>query len=349
VSSVTEALGTKRVLEPPGALPQAALQLDISLPLQPYEIEVAVDTLCLDSTSFRQLVESNGCDPGKIGEAIASIVARRGKMQNPVTGSGGILTGTVCAVGEDYRDPPPIGARIVTLASLTLTPLRLESVGDVDIGSPHVPVTGTAYLPWTAPWTDYPDGVPLEAALAALDVCNSASQTRALINRDTRTVLVLGGGHAGLLALAAARDSLSSEAARIVLMDADERICQRARDLDLCDIGICADLRDAVGALRLLEQAGVPRADLTVVVVNANDCEAASILLTANTGTVLFFSMATSFTKAALGSEGMASTARMLIGSGYMPDRGAYAMELLSRDERLQHALAGPVTTPAAG
>jgi L-erythro-3,5-diaminohexanoate dehydrogenase len=57
--------------------------------------------------------------------------------------------------------------------------------------------------------------------------------------------------------------------------------------------------------------------------------------------------MATSFTKAALGSEGMASTARMLIGSGYMPDRGEYAMQLLSRDERLQHALAGPVRAPA--
>jgi L-erythro-3,5-diaminohexanoate dehydrogenase len=54
---------------------------------------------------------------------------------------------------------------------------------------------------------------------------------------------------------------------------------------------------------------------------------------------VLFFSMATSFTKAALGSEGMASRARMLIGSGYMPDRGAYALELLTRDERLQRAL----------
>jgi L-erythro-3,5-diaminohexanoate dehydrogenase len=346
VSSLIEALGTKRVLEPPGALPQAAQRLDLSLPLQRYEIEIGVDTLCLDSTSFRQLVESSDRDPVRIADTIMGIVAERGKMQNPVTGSGGILTGTVRAVGVQYPDPPPIGARIVTLASLTLTPLRLESVGEVDVTSPHIPVSGTAYLPWTAPSTDYPEGVPLEAALAALDVCNSASQTRALIDSGTRTVLVLGGGHAGVLALAAARDSLSDPAARIVLMDADERVCRRARDLELCDIAIRADLRDAVGALELLEQAGVPRADLTVVVVNATDCEAASILLTANHGTVLFFSMATSFTKAALGSEGMASTARMLIGSGYMPDRGEYAMELLSRDERLQRVLAGPVKAP---
>ncbi len=335
--SLIEALGTKRVLEPAGALPQAALRLDATLPLQPYEIEVDVDTLCLDSTSFRQLVAANA--PEKVPEAILSIVATRGKMHNPVTGSGGILSGTVHAIGDTFRDPPPLGLRIVTLASLTLTPLRLETVRHVDPGSPHVSVTGTAYLPWTAPWTAYPEAMPFEATLAALDVCNAASQTRSLIDEDTRSVLVLGGGHAGLLALAAARDSLPA-AARLVLIDADPRICRRARDLDLCDVAVCVDLRDAVTALRSLEEAELPRADVTVVVVNAADCEATAILLTADHGTVLFFSMATSFTKAALGSESMASTARMLVGSGYAPDRGAYALELVGRDQRLARALA---------
>jgi L-erythro-3,5-diaminohexanoate dehydrogenase len=338
-SSLVEALGVNRVLDPAGALPQAAARLDATLPRQPYEIELAVDTLCVDSTSFRQLVESNDRDPPRIAAAILAIVASRGKMHNPVTGSGGILTGTVIAVGESYRDPPPIGARVISLASLTLTPIRLEAIGEVDPDSARVPVTGTAYLPWTAPWAAHPDDIPLDAALAALDVCNAASQTRDLIEGCTRTVLVLGGGHGGLLALAAARDRVQP-GARLVLMDADDRICQRARGLGLCDLALRVDLRDAVGALNSLETAGVGRADLTVVVVNATDCEAAAILLTAAHGTVLFFSMATSFSKAALGSEGMASTARMLVGSGYVPDRGAYALELLRRDERLQRAIA---------
>jgi L-erythro-3,5-diaminohexanoate dehydrogenase len=340
MSSLIEALGTQRVLEPPGALPQAALRLNATLPMRRYEIELDVDTLCLDSTSFRQLVESNDHDPVKVGETILGIVGERGKMHNPVTGSGGILTGTVRAVGETYRDPPPIGSRIVTLVSLTLTPLRLETVGELDCDRAHVPVTGTAYLPSSSPWIVYPEDIPFDAAVAALDVCNAASQTRSLIDGDTHTVLVLGGGHAGLLALAAARDAPPS-CARVVLMDADERVCERARTLNLCDVAIRADLRDAVESLKRLEDAGVSRSDLTVVVVNAADCEAAAILLTADHGTVLFFSMATSFTKAALGSDGLASTARMLVGSGYAPDRGAYALELIRRDEQLQRAIAG--------
>jgi L-erythro-3,5-diaminohexanoate dehydrogenase len=338
VTSLIEALGTRRVLRPHGALPQAAAALDLELPLQPYEVEIDVETLALDSTSFRQLSESTGGDPARIADAIMAIVAERGKMHNPVTGSGGVLTGTVRAVGEDYPDPPPIGARVVPLASLTLTPLKLESVGQIDPGNPHVPVSGTAFLPSPVPWTLYPQGVSFDAALAALDVCNAATQTRELIDDATRTVLVLGGGHAGLVAMAAARDTLEP-GARVVLVDTSERICRRASDLGLCDIALNADLRDAVGSLQTLEHAGVPRADLTIVVVNASECEAASLLLTADHGTVLFFSMATSFAKAALGSEGVASPARMIIGSGYSPDRGAYALELIARDERLQAAL----------
>jgi L-erythro-3,5-diaminohexanoate dehydrogenase len=339
MSALLEALGTKRVLEPPGALPQAALRLKATQPLQPYEIELDVSTLCVDSTSFRQLVESNDRDPVRVSQAIVRIVAERGKMHNPVTGSGGILTGTVRAVGEGYPDPPSIGSRIVTMASLTLTPLQLDTVGELDCDSPHVRVRGTSYLPSGLPWIAYPDDLPLDAALAALDVCNSASQTRSLIDGDTNTVLVLGGGHAGLLALAAARDTLPT-ASRVVLMDADERICKRARTLNLCDAAICVDLRNALEALQRLEDAEMPRADLTVVVVNATDCEAASILLTADRGTVLFFSMATSFTKASLGADGLASSARMIVGSGYAPDRGAYALDLIRRDQQLQRAIA---------
>jgi len=334
-----EAYGAGRVLEPRGALPQSASRLDSTMALQPFEMEIEVDTLCLDSTSFRQLVESNERDESAIANAIMAIVAQRGKMDNPVTGSGGILTGTVRAVGSQYRDPPRVGERIVPLASLTLTPLHLDEVLRVDTTSAHVPVRGTAYLPWPVPWASYPSDLDLDATLAALDVGNAPVHTRSLIDSSTRTVLVLGGGHAGLLALAAARQTLVA-GARTVLIDNSPEICERARRLGLCDVALALDLRDAVGSLRAVREAGIARADLTVVVVNAKDCEAAALILTDDGGTVLFFSMATSFAKAALGSEGVSSNARMIIGSGYAYDRGAYALELLQGNEQLRHAFA---------
>jgi L-erythro-3,5-diaminohexanoate dehydrogenase len=339
MSDLIEALGAARVLTPRGSLPQAADRLDLTLALQPYELELEVDTLCLDSTSFRQLLASSEGDTERVGAAILEIVGSRGKMHNPVTGSGGILTGTVSAVGADYPDPPAVGSAVVSLASLTLTPLKLSEVISVDASSPHVQVAGVAYLPSTVPVCTVPAGIDRHAAIAALDVCNSASATRDLINPQTHTVLVLGGGHAGLMAMAAARTQLAPGAV-VTLIDSDPKICERAQQLGLCDVALSTDLRDAVGAYRALEAAGVPRAELTIVVVNASDCEAAALLLTAARGTILFFSMATEFTKAALGSECMASGARMLVGSGFAHDHGSYAMELLASGPDLQAALA---------
>jgi L-erythro-3,5-diaminohexanoate dehydrogenase len=76
-----------------------------------------------------------------------------------------------------------------------------------------------------------------------------------------------------------------------------------------------------------------------VVVVNAAGCEPAALLLTAEEGTVLFFSMATSFSAAALAADGVGSSVRMQVGSGYAPDHGAYALELVRRSRPLRRAL----------
>ncbi len=333
-----EVYGAARVLEPTGALAQGARRLDAAPPRRDFEIELAVDTLCLDSTSFRQLVEFNGARAEGISQDILRIVGERGKIHNPVTDSGGILSGTVRSIGSAYRDPPALGQRVVSLGSLTLSPLSLEHVGPVDVASPLVPVRGTAYLSWLIPWAPFPRDLPFEVAVAALDVGNAPVQTRELISERTRVVLILGAGHAGLLAMAAAREALGAPG-RVVVMDASPSACELAVSLGLCDEAIVADLRDPLGALEQARRHGVPPADLTVVLVNATHCEMTAMALTGDEGTVLFFSMATNFSRVALGSESVATTARLVIGSGYAADRGDYALMLLSRHPALRDAL----------
>ena len=58
-------------------------------------------------------------------------------------------------------------------------------------------------------------------------------------------------------------------------------------------------------------------------------CEGGAILATSPRGTVIFFSMATSFSAAALGAEGLAADVTMLVGNGYVPGHADYAMQLL--------------------
>jgi L-erythro-3,5-diaminohexanoate dehydrogenase len=335
LEDVREQLGADRVTEPRGALPQPAARLDPSGPVRPHEFEVAVERLCLDSTSHRNLHERADGDRERMAARIGEIVESRGKMHNPETESGGVLLGTVTAVGERYGSPPAVGDRIVTLGSLTLTPLRLDAIKRLDPGSPQVEVAGTAYVAERAAWAPVPADLPLSAALDIYDVCAAASQIRALAP-TAGTVCVLGVGNAGKLGLAAARDVM--EDGTLVAVDVDAGEVDRVGALGLCDIAVSADLRDPVGALEVVRSAGAPPADLTVVVVNATGCEPAAILLTADGGTVLFFSMATSFSAAALAADGISTSARMVIGSGYSPDRGAYALELVRGSAALREA-----------
>jgi L-erythro-3,5-diaminohexanoate dehydrogenase len=44
---------------------------------------------------------------------------------------------------------------------------------------------------------------------------------------------------------------------------------------------------------------------------------------------VIFFSMATSFTAAALGAEGVAADVTMLVGNGYTPGHAQLAIDLI--------------------
>ncbi|MFN8160547.1 MAG: hypothetical protein U0R52_05815 [Solirubrobacterales bacterium] len=332
-------VGADRVVAPAGALPQPAETLDPSGPVRPYETEVSAERLCIDSTSYRQIRESCDSDPGRMAERILEIVAGRGKMHNPVTDSGGVLLGTVTAVGGKVGRPPEVGERVVTLASLTLTPLRLEAVTDLDPALPQVGVTGTAYICDSAPWGPVPSDLPVSTVLEVYDVYTAASHTRDL-TPERGTVCVLGAGHGGKLALAAARDTMRE--GTVAAVDVDPAAVELVEKAGLCDVGVVADLRDPLAAVEALRTAGVGPADLCAVLVNATGCEPTAIMLTAGGGRVLFLSMATRFSSAALAGDGLSSDARMVVGSGYTPDLGSYAFDLVREMPELRAALGAP-------
>ncbi len=336
LDDIRQQLGADRVLDPPGALPQPAERLDPSGPVRPFEFELSVERLMVDSTSFRQIREGADGDAGGMGARIAEIVADRGKLHNPETESGGVLCGSVTAIGDRCEAPPALEEPVVTLSSLTVTPLRLVAVRSLDPGFPQVDVGGTAYVSQNMAWAPLPGDLPLGAALEVYDVCAAASQTRELAQAGD-VVCVLGTGHAGRLALAAAREA--TEGGTLVAVDVDPAAVDSVTALGLCDIGVTADLRDPLAALDAVRAAGAPPADLTVVVVNATGCEPTAILLTAEGGTALFFSMATSFSAAALAADSIGSSVRMLVGSGYTPDRGAYALDLVRGSRALREAI----------
>ena len=123
---MTSPVGLHRVLAPVGVLPQAAQRLEASPAVGADEVRIRVERLNLDAASFRQLSQAHGGDGTAVRAAVLEIIASRGKMQNPVTGSGGMLIGTVEEVGPESPLGLKPGDRIATLVSLTLTPLKID-------------------------------------------------------------------------------------------------------------------------------------------------------------------------------------------------------------------------------
>jgi L-erythro-3,5-diaminohexanoate dehydrogenase len=62
----------------------------------------------------------------------------------------------------------------------------------------------------------------------------------------------------------------------------------------------------------------------------------AAILSTRADGVIYFFSMATSFTQAALGAEGIGHGATMIIGNGYAPGHAEIALSCLRESPTLR-------------
>ncbi len=327
--------GLRRVLSPKGALPQRADALDPTLPLGDDEIAISVEALNVDAASFRQIEAACGRDRARIADEIARIVRTRGKLHNPVTGSGGMLIGRVRAVGQHHPAASTLrpGDRIATLVSLTLTPLRLDRIRAVRPEVDRVECDGEAILFATGVWAPLPDDLPETVVLAALDVCGAPALAARLVRPGLR-VLVLGAGKSGTLVAAQAKESLAGSGT-LVAADRSHEALEALASCGACDRTLQVDATDAVGTLAAVQAAGGPF-DLVVNCASVPGTEMASILAAREGGTVLFFSMATSFTSAALGAEGVGKDVTLLMGNGYLKGHAELTLSLLRRNARLR-------------
>jgi L-erythro-3,5-diaminohexanoate dehydrogenase len=325
-------------------LPQAARRLDARPDLWPDEVRISVERLNLDAASFRQLAEAHAGDGEAVKQAVLAIVAERGKMQNPVTGSGGMLVGVVDEVGPESPLGVQKGDRVATLVSLTLTPLQItDGLRRWDGRSEQVPAAGHAILFARSIVAKLPDDLAPELSLAVMDVCGAPALTARVVagyvDKGIKPVVsVIGGaGKSGSLSLAAARRAGAARTIGIVPIQAEK---DRLENAGLVDVVALADARDPVALATAVEQAGGP-ADITVVCVDVPGCEHGAVLSTAAGGTVIFFSMATSFSAAALGAEGLAADVTMLVGNGYVPGHADYAIELLRSEQGVRELFEG--------
>lgn len=332
------ALGFHRVLDDPKVLPQNAKKLDARSGLYDNEVLIQVDELQIDSASFAQLKKEYP-DEEKLKKTVMQIVDERGKMQNPVTGSGGMLLGTVKEIGSNYPDKSlKKNMKLATLVSLTATPLQLDSIDAVDFKKERLQVCGKAILFEKSLYVPMPDDISEGAALAAFDICGAPLLTVNHV-KEGDTVFVLGLGKAGRSVVAAIRYRFG-EGVRILGADSGQdavEFCLKYYENQQANNFAVLDAQDTLQVMRWVEeQTDGKMADVTINLVNVANTEMPSILATKDEGTCILFSMATDFQKATLGAESVGKDVRLVMGRGFVRGHGEFMLELLRCDRVLR-------------
>lgn len=338
-----DAYGLSRVVGEKGVLPQRAKKIDPGLPLRQGELLIDVESLNIDAASFKQLKDTAGGDTAKIAAAITAIVSERGKMQNPVTGSGGMLIGRVKEIAEGHPSASlgagpgglKVGDRLATLVSLTLTPLVIDEIRAVKSEIDRVDIRGRAILFASGIYAKLPDDLPDTLSLAALDVAGAPALVARYVKPGMRVVM-LGAGKSGALCLAQARELMKGQG-QLIALDISEPALRALFELQLCDSYAKVDATQGVDVMQKVSQLTDGKlADLVVNCASVPNTEMAAILSVRDGGTVIFFSMATSFTTAALGAEGVGKDVQMIVGNGYVPGHAELTLELLRRQSGLR-------------
>jgi L-erythro-3,5-diaminohexanoate dehydrogenase len=329
--------GAHRVLEPKGLLPQAADKIDNTMTIYDNEILVDVSALNIDAASFRQLWEAADADEERLKDSILAIVNERGKMQNPVTGSGGMLMGSVAAIGSALQDRDlKVGDRIATLVSLSLTPLHIEEITAVFPEIERVEVRGQAILFESGIYAKLPADMSENLALAVLDVAGAPAQTARIVSPGDSVLILGAGGKSGMLCGYEAMKRVGP-CGNVVGMSRNDRPKNTLLKNGLVHKFFVADAQNPTEVLeKALAANDGKEYDVVINVVNIDGTEMSSILPAKEGGLVYFFSMATSFTRAALGAEGVGKDVTMIVGNGYTKNHAEFSLQVMRESENLR-------------
>lgn len=329
--------GTHRVINE-NVLPQPAYKVDNNMDIYDNEVLINVSALNIDSASFTQIEEECNHDIEKIKNRILEIVKEKGKMQNPVTGSGGMLIGTIEKIGIDLdgKIDLKVGDKIATLVSLSLTPLVIDEIIDIKPDIDRVEIKGKAILFESGIYAKLPEDLSENLALAALDVAGAPAQTQKIV-KENDSVLILGAaGKSGMLCCYEARKKAGKKG-KVMGLVRSEKQARFLIENRLVDTAIVGDAQNPNEVLqKVLRCNNNKEVDVCINCVNVPNTEMSSILPVKDDGLVYFFSMATTFTKAALGAEGVGKDVNMIIGNGYTKGHADVTINALRESEILR-------------
>lgn len=325
--------GAYRSIEPTDAFPILAWKLDTSLPIRNDEILIKVKIININAASFDQITGSvDKTDPIEIAKKISSIVSLRGKLHNPITGTGGTMMGVIEEIGVNHPEygHAEVGDEVCTLMSTSMSPLVLNKITQINMHTRQIEVEGYAILFRDSYFSKVPKGWDPHIYLAIVGEAGSCYES-ALRCRPDSTVMLIGASEkVGLMSMFAIREKLRDTGMLIVVTRYTEQY-EELKQLKVADMVIVADFRNPIEAYRTIERA-LPSdtvIDYTVDCASSNGHEMLAVFMTRERGMVYFASPATSYSEASLGAEGIAKEMDLIFYRGFIKGHTAFCMRLV--------------------
>jgi L-erythro-3,5-diaminohexanoate dehydrogenase len=212
----------------------------------------------------------------------------------------------------------------------------LKRIKKIDLEKDQVEVEAQAVLFESGVYAKLPADLPDRLSLALLDVAGAPAQTARLVKPGDAALVIGGGGKSGLLCLYEAKKR-AGITGRVIGLGHSASSTERIRESGFADLAIQGDATKPLEVYeQILEVMDGKLMDVTINCVNIPGTEMASIMSTREGGVVYFFTMATSFTAAALGAEGIGKDVNMIIGNGFAKGHDRIALELMRESPKLR-------------
>lgn len=302
-----------------------------------YDNEMLVDVqiINVNATSFSQIYNSVNGNLDDIKKRVLEIIQSRGKLQNPITGTGGILYGRVKKIGKDYPNPFYLtpGDFVITLASLSLTPLRIDDIEDIDIFSGQLTVRGKAivfdHMPLIKVGTNVQsEKYSLKILISAMDEAGAPRQSWKLVHPHDKVLIIGANGKLGLLCAYAARKKMGGTGGIVGVVKTlkSKKILENTAVFDEV---YCCDVLNTVETIDYLSTKITGLFDLTINCMTISGSEMLSLVLTRSNGTIFFASLANSHNKTALTSESMGKDLNIIGYTGFVEGHATFTIQLL--------------------
>ena len=326
--------GNVRVLAPRDVLPASAWEIDNNRNIYRNELRLSIERIHIDPTSFKQILLETAGNDAAIRQKIMDIVIKRGKLHNPVTGTGGLLCGRIEEIGPDYANTKGFrkGDRVLLNVSLSGVPLFISNIRSIDKAFGQIDAEGYAIVFDGVPLVAMPEELPLDLMLFVFNESGSLFKVASLDYRG-KSVLIVGNNIlTNILFGYAVRRAAGSDVHISCVFDKRTDVVVRGKSVDQ----LLSETFDEINYLDVLRPIecvnsfdAYSKFDVSINCSNIPGAETINVLATKSGGHVFFTNILFTYNTVVYLTEFASKQLEINSAVGYLEEYDAYDIELV--------------------